>query len=120
MPPISAEDSEPARPSAPMSDPPPARSGSMPNELPLHMRRDWRPPITERSLDAALWWGQAGERVARRTEAKHDRMEVTVDRLAGSVDRLGKVLKWIAVGFGGVWVVEVAHWISTQVTTLHH
>ena len=102
-----------------MSDPPP-RAPSLPGEVPLHMRHDWRPPITERSLDAALWWGQAGERVARRTERKHDKMEETVDKLSAAVDRLGKVLKWIALGFGAVWVVEAAHWISTQVTTLHH
>lgn len=107
------------RPSAPMSDPPP-RSVSLSGELPLHMRRDWRPPASERSLDAALWWGQTGERVARRTEQKHDTVAGEVAKLSGAVDRLGRVLKWIALGFGGVWVVEVAHWISTQVMALHH
>lgn len=108
------------RPSAPNSIPPPPRTASLHGEVPLHMRRDWRPPITERSLDAALWWGQAGERVARRTERKHDTVAEVVGRLVASVDRIGKILKWIAVGFAGVWVVEVARYVSSQVATLHH
>ena len=120
MPPISAEDSEPARPSAPMSDPPPARSGSMPNELPLHMRRDWRPPITERSLDAALWWGQTAERVARRVEGKHDALAPQVGRLSGSLDRLVAVLKWGGLIVGGVWLADTARRIFEWATTLHH
>ena len=63
-------------PTIPPSDhPPSAPHPALPGDPP-HMRRDWKPPLTERSLDAALWYGQTGERVGRRAEKKVDQLGV--------------------------------------------
>ena len=118
---MSAASPDSPRQSAPVSDPPPAdRHPSLPEELPLHMQREWRPPPRERSLDAALWWGQTAERVARRVEGKHDALAPQVGRLSGSLDRLVAVLKWGGLIVGCVWLADTARLIFEWATTLHH